>query len=355
MIYLVEDKKPIRLFRKPVKSKPKQAEIKTQKAQISQAKPQQNDQNNTQKPQEANNTVKPGYTMKTCITYSDGHGVAQHNDKMQLIMFPCPIINKNNRLEPALNTSHYGIVLPQSMIERINDKLGPDSLNYKSGYLPVVMNTTNTGSENPINTNNSLSICLADYFNGKSTGASKTNILPNLICSIQPGALVRHYGYEKDNVKLNPEDLEKYLARNNITFSEDNTDTVDGSSVDIDKSSNPTGQTGQIVNGIDLSEVNTLQDLIILALSFNSNKQYINYSIGEPGEEKFGVGSWTHGGELDPIPLDKWSKARKIFMRNNNIQENIICESFAAHGFRALNECLKANIEDGWMTVLLIA
>lgn len=348
MICLYEYGKPIRLIRR--NAKPKATELKSQETEVSEpekaepaaSQPEELQSNeDTEEASEEECGYKPmsGHCTKTCITYRNGNPIASNEDKIQLVMFPCPVINYNCNIAPAFAVSHYGLVLPKKMIERIAKTIGNDYFKPHDGFLPAIMNTTTKDSRNPINTENSLPINLANYFSN-APGSSTNNVLPNLICSIQPGAYVVLYSFEKtDSEQLRNQvqkDLQDYLCQEEIK---------DPKAYSLKR----------LKNRIDISKIDSLQDLLILALSRSLRKQYIDYCVGQPGEEQFGEGAWTHGGPIEDTPYDSWVEARKDYVKNHNIQERIVLDSYFARGASALNECLSDNLEDGWLTVLLIA
>ena len=299
-----------------------------------------------------------------CIMKGTLLPLTQSNTALRVILFPCPIINSNGELEmakgAATNNSllHYGIVLPKSLISNLTT-----SLKTQSGYCPVVMNTSKvtnnpknqatpstaktTSNQNSIqnqgtasgsqtNTNNnaqktrdnrnfkhSIEIDLKKFFNNKHLPQNSiTNVLPNLICSVEPGTYVIDCGEEidpsatLDQVFLN--DLVKSAPNNKKEIA---------------------------------AKVKTLQDLIKYALSFNTTKQYINYYKGKDAKDYCGEGSWTD----NRGPVKRYTPQEIQNMKDHNLLSKNYQESFFARGSHALNECLTANLEDGWLTVLLIA
>lgn len=280
----------------------------------------------------------PGHCSKTCLDTEGGTKITTDSTKLKLIMFPCPIINSQGVLEPAINTYHYGLVLPTSMIREIGKS---SKINFvsKAGYHPVIMNTSTPGSGNRINTAYAIPINLKKYFSGTSIpNQSETNILPNLICSIEDGALVKECGEEID-IPLDREDFFEFCRHNGLRTTSE-----------VISKSRSTG---------------SLQDLIIYALKFNGGeRQFISYHKGLDDEGRYGEGSWTNkpNGPVKQYSEEEWEEFRARDPKNriqsndnNETSKKDVIESYFARGSRALNECLKANLEEGWLTVLLIA
>ncbi len=287
-----------------------------------------------------------------CKMKGDLFPISQSADKLRVVLFPCPIINSDGELEMARGAArnksllHYGIELPKSLIKDMTA-----TLRTKPGYCPVMMNTSSVTNKNQLratpstsigmnndheannsdtnttrdnrNFKHSIEIDLKQFFNNtRLPQNSVTNILPNVICSIEPGTYVIDCGEEIDPSAV-----------------------LDQAFLDQLVKSAPTNKKDEI------AKVKTLQNLIKYALSFNTTKQYIDYYKGKDDQDYCGEGSWTH----NDGKVKRYTPQEIQDMKERNLLSKDYHESYSAHGSHALNECLSANLEDGWMTVLLIA